>query len=101
MGTARPEGVGSNGKRRGNQPSASRTAEPRRDAASRSTLWARLSMMPAAAGHPKQGASKPSMSRRIFYDGLNLALARGTGIATSTRMLTALAREAGDEVGLV
>lgn len=41
------------------------------------------------------------MSRRIFYDGLNLALARGTGIATYTRMLTALAREAGDEVGLV
>ncbi|HEX3885327.1 MAG TPA: glycosyltransferase family 1 protein [Stellaceae bacterium] len=41
------------------------------------------------------------MSRRIFFDGLNLALERGTGIATYTRMLTALAREAGDEVGLV
>jgi glycosyltransferase involved in cell wall biosynthesis len=41
------------------------------------------------------------MSRRIFYDGLNLALERGTGIATYTRMLAALAHEAGDEVGLV
>ncbi len=41
------------------------------------------------------------MSRRIFFDGLNLALERGTGIATYTRMLTALAHEAGDEVGLV
>jgi glycosyltransferase involved in cell wall biosynthesis len=41
------------------------------------------------------------MSRRIFFDGLNLALERGTGIATYTRMLTALTHEAGDEVGLV
>lgn len=41
------------------------------------------------------------MRRRIFFDGLNLALERGTGIATYTRMLTALARDAGHEVGLV
>jgi len=41
------------------------------------------------------------MSRRIFFDGLNLALERGTGIATYTRMLAALVHEAGDEVGLV
>jgi glycosyltransferase involved in cell wall biosynthesis len=41
------------------------------------------------------------MSRRIFFDGLNLALERGTGIATYTRMLTALTHDAGDEVGLV
>jgi glycosyltransferase involved in cell wall biosynthesis len=41
------------------------------------------------------------MSRRIFFDGLNLALERGTGIATYTRMLTAVAHEAGHEVGLV
>jgi len=43
----------------------------------------------------------PGMSRRIFFDGLNLALERGTGIATYTRMLAALVHEAGDEVGLV
>ncbi len=41
------------------------------------------------------------MSRRIFFDGLNLALARGTGIATYTRMLASLVREGGDEVGVV
>jgi glycosyltransferase involved in cell wall biosynthesis len=41
------------------------------------------------------------MSRRIFYDGLNLALERGTGIATYTRLLTRVTRELGNEVGIV
>ncbi len=41
------------------------------------------------------------MSRRIFYDGLNLSLERGTGIATYTRMLVRVARDLGDRVGLV
>jgi glycosyltransferase involved in cell wall biosynthesis len=41
------------------------------------------------------------MSRRIYFDGLNLSLERGTGIATYTRMLAALARDLGHEVGVV
>ena len=41
------------------------------------------------------------MSRRIFYDGLNLSLEHGTGIATYTRMLARIARELGYEVGAV
>jgi glycosyltransferase involved in cell wall biosynthesis len=41
------------------------------------------------------------MSRRIFYDGLNLSLEHGTGIATYTRMLARIARDLGYEVGAV
>ena len=41
------------------------------------------------------------MSRRIFYDGLNLSLEHGTGIATYTRVLARIARELGYEVGAV
>jgi glycosyltransferase involved in cell wall biosynthesis len=41
------------------------------------------------------------MSRRIYFDGLNLSLERGTGIATYTRVLANLARELGYEVGVV
>jgi glycosyltransferase involved in cell wall biosynthesis len=41
------------------------------------------------------------MSRRIYFDGLNLSLERGTGIATYTRMLTRVARDAGCEIGVV
>jgi glycosyltransferase involved in cell wall biosynthesis len=41
------------------------------------------------------------MSRRIFFDGLNLSLERGTGIATYTRMLAQVARGLGYEVGAV
>ena len=41
------------------------------------------------------------MSRRIYFDGLNLSLERGTGIATYTRMLAQLVRELGYEVGVV
>ena len=41
------------------------------------------------------------MSRRIVYDGLNLSLEHGTGIATYTRMLARIARELGYEVGAV
>jgi glycosyltransferase involved in cell wall biosynthesis len=55
----------------------------------------------AVARTPQTGGRRSSMTRRIFFDGLNLALERGTGIATYTRMLTALAHEGGDEVGLV
>jgi glycosyltransferase involved in cell wall biosynthesis len=41
------------------------------------------------------------MSQRIIFDGLNLALTRGTGIATYTRMLTHAAHDLGHEVGVV
>jgi len=41
------------------------------------------------------------MSRRVYFDGLNLSLERGTGIATYTRMLTRIARDLGHEVGVV
>ena len=38
---------------------------------------------------------------RITFDGLNLALARGTGIATYTRALTRAAHDLGHEIGVV
>src|ERR671916_2725197 len=52
---------------------------------------------------PGQGSrsGESSMSRRIFYDGLNLSLEHGTGIATYTRMLARIARELGYGVGAV
>jgi hypothetical protein len=41
------------------------------------------------------------MGLRIYYDGLNLALQHGTGIATYTRMLMNKARESGHSVSAV
>ena len=41
------------------------------------------------------------MTRRIYFDGLNLSLARGTGIATYTRLLAGIVQELGYEVGVV
>src|ERR1700742_1012914 len=41
------------------------------------------------------------MSRRIYFDGLNLSLEHGTGIATYTRVLTQIAHDLGYEVGVV
>jgi glycosyltransferase involved in cell wall biosynthesis len=41
------------------------------------------------------------MSGRIFYDGLNLSLTRGTGVATYARSLTRIASDIGYEVGVV
>ena len=41
------------------------------------------------------------MGHRIYYDGLNLALPQGTGIATYTRVLARVARDLGHEVGIV
>lgn len=40
-------------------------------------------------------------TRRVVYDGLNLALRHGTGIATYTRVLTRIARSLGYDVGVV
>ena len=40
-------------------------------------------------------------SQRIIFDGLNLSLTRGTGIATYTRMLTRAAHDLGHEVGVL
>jgi glycosyltransferase involved in cell wall biosynthesis len=39
--------------------------------------------------------------RRVVYDGLNLALGQGTGIATYTRVLTNIARSLGYDIGVV
>ena len=41
------------------------------------------------------------MSRRVYFDGLNLSLERGTGIATYTRMLAQVVRDLGYEIGVV
>ena len=41
------------------------------------------------------------MGRRIYFDGLNLSLKHGTGIATYTRMLAQLAGGLGFDVGVV
>jgi glycosyltransferase involved in cell wall biosynthesis len=41
------------------------------------------------------------MSRRIYFDGLNLSLEHGTGIATYTRMLARVVHDLGYEVGAV
>ena len=41
------------------------------------------------------------MSRRIYYDGLNLSLEHGTGIATYTRVLADVVQDLGFEVGVV
>src|SRR5215471_17821608 len=41
------------------------------------------------------------MSKRILFDGLNLALKRGTGIAVYTRVLVHLTRELGHRAGIL
>jgi glycosyltransferase involved in cell wall biosynthesis len=41
------------------------------------------------------------MPHRVIFDGLNLALEEGTGVATYARMLTQVARDLGHEVGVV
>lgn len=41
------------------------------------------------------------MSRRIYFDGLNLSLEHGTGIATYTRMLANIVRDLGHRIGVV
>ena len=41
------------------------------------------------------------MSRRTYFDGLNLALPRGTGIATYTRLLAGIVHDLGYEIGIV
>ena len=41
------------------------------------------------------------MTQRIIFDGLNLALEEGTGVATYARMLTRVARDLGHDVGVV
>ena len=41
------------------------------------------------------------MGRRIYFDGLNLSLEHGTGIATYTRVLADVVRDLGFEVGVV
>ncbi len=49
----------------------------------------------------RDGGKTEAMSRRIYFDGLNLSLERGTGIATYTRKLAQVVRDLGFEVGVV
>ncbi len=49
----------------------------------------------------RTGSKTNTMSRRIYFDGLNLSLERGTGIATYTRVLAQIARDLGHEIGVV
>lgn len=51
-----------------------------------------------AAGTEASLCGKPL---RIVFDGLNLSLTQGTGIATYTRLLTRIAHDLGHEVGVV
>src|ERR1700687_5315121 len=41
------------------------------------------------------------MPKQIFFDGLNLSLSRGTGIASYTRILVGLARDLGYRAGVL
>ena len=41
------------------------------------------------------------MTKRIMFDGLNLGMKQGTGVATYTRVLLQLARELGHETGVL
>ena len=41
------------------------------------------------------------MTQRVLFDGLNLALDKGTGVATYTRVLAHLVRELGFETGVI
>ncbi|HJU15578.1 MAG TPA: glycosyltransferase family 1 protein [Stellaceae bacterium] len=50
---------------------------------------------------PDEACLASGMTLRIVFDGLNLALSQGTGIATYTRILTRIARDLGHEVGIV
>jgi glycosyltransferase involved in cell wall biosynthesis len=56
---------------------------------------------PAASARYDSARASSGGSRRIIYDGLNLSLAEGTGVATYTRMLAQVVRELGHEVGVV
>lgn len=45
--------------------------------------------------------ARSQLRHRIFYDGLNLAVPQGTGIATYTRVLARVTREIGYQIGVV
>ena len=48
-----------------------------------------------------QPEDAPQSAGRVVYDGLNLALSQGTGVATYTRMLARVVRDLGYEIGVV
>jgi glycosyltransferase involved in cell wall biosynthesis len=58
-----------------------------------------ISARTGRAGRQRDGDKANSMGRRIYFDGLNLSLEHGTGIATYTRVLARLVGELGYEVG--
>ncbi|MGA8379639.1 MAG: hypothetical protein WB710_00750, partial [Stellaceae bacterium] len=43
----------------------------------------------------------PEPTGRVIFDGFNLSLAQGTGVATYTRMLAQVVHELGYEIGVV
>jgi len=51
--------------------------------------------------HTTTSPARIKMPHRIIFDGLNLALEEGTGVATYARMLTQVARDLGHNVGVV
>lgn len=69
--------------------------------AERKVLLASLSPAePQADGSPAM-RKRSATSKNIIYDGLNLSLAKGTGIATYTRILAETAQRLGHDVGVV
>jgi len=60
-----------------------------------------VSASPAKPWLRRDGDKTKAMSRRIYFDGLNLSLERGTGITTYTRKLAQIVRGLGFEVGVV
>lgn len=58
--------------------------------------------LPLQSTPTKETADQPPTRRdKIYYDGLNLALTKGTGIATYTRLLTRISSGLGYDVGVV
>ncbi len=70
-------------------------------------LRARDAEAEQAVGLGRQKASKTArapgtrQAGRIFYDGFNLSLREGTGVATYTRMLTRIVHDLGYDIGVV
>jgi glycosyltransferase involved in cell wall biosynthesis len=58
-------------------------------------------MTPETASNTPNISSPAESPGRIIYDGLNLTLDQGTGIASYTRLLTRIARTLGYDVGVV
>src|SRR5579863_9100872 len=58
-------------------------------------------MTPATASNTPNIGSPVGSPGRIIYNGLNLTLDQGSGIASYTRLLTRIARTLGYDVGVI